>query len=60
MVGSSPYDRKESDMTERLPFTWVIQSCKMSGDFPRGPVVKILPANAVDMGSVPNPGFDFQ
>ena len=30
-----------------------INSC---GDFPGGPVVKNLPANAGDMGSIPGPG----
>ena len=29
---------------------------QLSGDFPGGPVVKNLPASAVDRGSIPSPG----
>ena len=42
-MGYHPWGRKESDMTERLTL-------------PLGPVVKNLPCNAGDTGSIPGPG----
>ena len=36
----------------------MLEDAKCYGDkFPRGPVVKNLPANAGDMGSIPGPGI---
>ena len=51
LVGYSPWGRKESDTTERLTHTHTYTK-----DFPGGPVVKNLPANAGDTGSIPGLG----
>ena len=53
----SPWDRKESDMTEgTLHKISLFQAVKIASDSPSGLVVKNLPANAVDMGSIPGQG----
>ena len=56
-AGYSPWDRKESDMTEgTLHNTSLFQAVKIASDSPGGLVVKNLPANAGDMGSIPGQG----
>ena len=38
------------------PSKWRIFYVNTAVDFPGGPVVRSLPANAGDMGSIPGPG----
>ena len=56
---TSPWDCKESDTTEwlilSLFFQTKVQAAPEGRDFPEGPVVKNLPANTGDMGSIPGP-----
>ena len=48
---------KQIKTTMRHHFTATKKTMlKKKGDFPGGPVVKNLPANAGDMGSIPGPG----
>ena len=67
--GVLPWGGKELDTTERLNWTelklivlyllfqlLLLKWCTHGG-FPGGPVVKTLPANAGDMGSVPDLGW---
>ena len=56
-MGYSPWDCKESDTTEgTLHDASRLQAVKIASDSPGGPVVKHLPADAGDMGSIPGQG----
>ena len=56
LVGYSPQDHKESDTTEQLPqfeCPCLFKHCRNScWDFPGGPVIKTLPCNAGNTGSI--------
>ena len=55
----SPWGRKESDTTKQLNnniFIWFITSRYWLSDFLGGSVIKNMPANARDIGSIPGSG----
>ena len=49
-----PVSQEESVVESSLLVSWCLRSSKQ--DFPGGPLVKNLPANAGDMGLIPVPG----
>ena len=54
-MGYRPWTHKESDTTEHSTAGEKNSPIKHQEDFPGCPVVKSLPANAGDTGSIPGP-----